>query len=90
MHANRPLFSDPTRIHVSLDVGDLSAALSFYRALLGREPTKLRADYARFESDDPSVNLSLLAGRGGGARPGHYGIQVQSSEAVATRSSDGE
>lgn len=47
------------RFHLSLNVADLSKSVAFYRALFGIEPTKLRADYAKFEPDDPPLVLSL-------------------------------
>jgi catechol 2,3-dioxygenase-like lactoylglutathione lyase family enzyme len=47
------------RFHLSLNVSDLGRALEFYRTLFGREPAKRRADYAKFELDDPPLVLSL-------------------------------
>jgi catechol 2,3-dioxygenase-like lactoylglutathione lyase family enzyme len=47
------------RFHLSLNVGDLGRSLEFYRTLFGKEPAKRRADYAKFELDDPPVVLSL-------------------------------
>src|SRR5947209_5852921 len=47
------------RFHLSLNVADLARAVTFYRALFGTEPAKRRADYAKFELDDPPLVLSL-------------------------------
>jgi catechol 2,3-dioxygenase-like lactoylglutathione lyase family enzyme len=47
------------RFHLSLNVSDLERAVAFYRTLFNREPAKLRADYAKFELDDPPLVLSL-------------------------------
>ncbi|HEY8504469.1 MAG TPA: ArsI/CadI family heavy metal resistance metalloenzyme [Gemmataceae bacterium] len=47
------------RFHLSLNVSDLHKAVAFYRTLFGTEPAKLRADYAKFELDDPPLVLSL-------------------------------
>ncbi|MFO0849078.1 MAG: hypothetical protein U0871_11075 [Gemmataceae bacterium] len=33
--------------------------MDFFRTLFGMEPAKLRPDYAKFESDDPPLVLSL-------------------------------
>jgi len=56
------------RFHLSLNVADLHRAVDFYRLLFDREPAKQRADYAKFELDDPPLVLSLEpstpAGRG--------------------------
>ena len=38
--------------HVALYVRDLDAAIARYRKLLGREPAKVRHDYAKFEIGD--------------------------------------
>src|ERR1700741_3074526 len=80
-------FAGNARLHVALEVGDLQRSLAFYRVLLDAEPVKLRPGYAKFEPADPSVNLSLnearpgaIARRGGA---GHFGVQVQSTDAVA-------
>ena len=78
-------FPMPTRLHVAVAVRDVAAALPFYRTLFGQDPTKLRADYAKFEVLDPPVNFSLNAsgiGAGHGAGPQHFGIQVKSTDTV--------
>lgn len=73
------------RIHVGLSVSDLDRSRRFYETLLGAAPTKERPGYIKFETTDPSVNLTLneasrRASRGSPAT--HYGIQVRSSEEV--------
>src|SRR5262245_19436685 len=47
------------RFHLSLNVADLKRSVEFFRILFGREPAKLRHDYAKFEPDDPPLVLSL-------------------------------
>jgi catechol 2,3-dioxygenase-like lactoylglutathione lyase family enzyme len=47
------------RFHLSLNVADLKRSVEFFRVLFGREPAKLRHDYAKFEPDDPPLVLSL-------------------------------
>src|SRR3954471_21730075 len=47
------------RFHLSLNVADLGRSVTFYRVLFGQEPAKRRADYAKFELDDPPLVLSL-------------------------------
>ena len=51
--------SDPTRFHLSMNVVDLDKSVTFFRHLLGIEPAKLRADYAKFEPEEPPLVLSL-------------------------------
>jgi catechol 2,3-dioxygenase-like lactoylglutathione lyase family enzyme len=40
-------------------VADLPRSVAFFRTLLGIEPAKVRADYAKFEPADPPLVLSL-------------------------------
>ncbi len=47
------------RFHLSLNVSDLGRSIEFYRILFGVEPAKRRADYAKFELNDPPLVLSL-------------------------------
>src|SRR5262245_22048104 len=51
--------SQAVRFHLSLNVSDLARSVAFYRILFGVEPAKVRADYAKFELDDPPLVLSL-------------------------------
>ncbi len=61
------------RLHVSLRVADLDRSVAFYNTLFGMEPTLVKQDYAKWESSDPPVLLSVVS-RGA---PGfdHLGIQ---------------
>ncbi|MEM9459361.1 MAG: ArsI/CadI family heavy metal resistance metalloenzyme [Myxococcota bacterium] len=72
-------FPTPTRVHVALAVSDVDRAVSFYRALLGQEPSKQRPGYAKFEVLDPPLNLALneTARAHTSPMPQHFGIQVQ-------------
>jgi catechol 2,3-dioxygenase-like lactoylglutathione lyase family enzyme len=67
--------------HVALTVKDLPTAIEHYKKILGIEPAKVRADYAKFEIADPPVILSLNPG----SEPGtvsHLGIRYADSEKV--------
>lgn len=71
------------KIHVALNVNNLEESLSFYRALWGIEPTKVRTGYAKFDVAEPGVNLTLNeipVNEPGGIN--HFGIQVDSTESV--------
>jgi catechol 2,3-dioxygenase-like lactoylglutathione lyase family enzyme len=76
------------KVHVSLNVRNVEASIDFYRRMLGIEPSKVRAGYAKFDVQNPPVNLALnevpdLAGNGALS---HLGIQVGSTDDVlATR-----
>jgi len=79
-------FATESRAHIALAVRDIDRAVAFYGTLFGLEPTKRRPRYARFEVDEPPLNLALneVAGPIGPGHPvAHLGIQVQSSAAVA-------
>lgn len=55
--------SQVVRFHLSLNVSDLARSVAFFRVLFGREPAKLRHDYAKFEPDEPPLVLSLEPGK---------------------------
>ncbi len=78
-------FPGASRVHIGLAVSDLARSRAFYKTLLGIYPTKERPGYIKFESEDPSVNLTLHevqdAERVDNSTR-HYGIQVKSPQAV--------
>src|SRR5438270_11875815 len=77
--------SDPVRFHISLNVSDLTKSVAFFRTLLGVEPAKLRADYAKFEPDSPPLVLSLEPARGEVGRGGalnHAGFRLPDVESL--------
>lgn len=71
------------KAHVAINVSDVEKSINFYRNLLGIEPSKVRTGYAKFDVQDPPLNLTLnqVAFSGKGALS-HLGIQVASSEDV--------
>jgi catechol 2,3-dioxygenase-like lactoylglutathione lyase family enzyme len=76
------------KAHLSLNVGNVDRSVQFYRKMLGIEPSKVRTGYAKFDVQNPPLNLALnevsSAARGGALS--HLGIQVKSTEDVlATR-----
>lgn len=73
-----------TRMHVALNVGDLDRSIAFYRRALGREPAKQRADYAKFELDEPPLVLSLnpAGPASGGQRLSHLGVRLRDGAAL--------
>ena len=65
------------RFHLSLNVSDLRRSLAFYRVLFGCAPAKERADYAKFELNDPPVVLSLEPSPPGpGGALNHLGFRL--------------
>lgn len=73
----------PNTFHVSLNVRSIPDAVERYRKILGAEPAKLRADYAKFELSDPPLILSLNKGGAPGS-VGHLGIRYAEPEQVAS------
>ncbi len=74
-----------TRLHIHVSVDDLEKSIQFYSTLFGAEPTKQKADYAKWLLDDPAVNFAISA-RGAKAGMDHLGIQAENeAEMTALR-----
>ena len=70
-----------SKLHVSLDVKNLEESVRFYSALFDAPPTKLKPGYAKFDLDQPALNLTMqeaahccLQGLS------HLGLRVASTE----------
>ncbi len=74
-------FPTRSRVHMNLIVKDVAEAVRFYTVMFGQPPTKDRGDYAKFELEDPPINLALMSDPHGGAHS-HFGIQVKSSNVI--------
>src|SRR5437763_1195251 len=75
------------KAHLAINVRNVERSIEFYRQLFGIEPSKIRAGYAKFDVQNPPLNLTLnensVIARGALS---HLGIQVRSTEDVlATR-----
>jgi catechol 2,3-dioxygenase-like lactoylglutathione lyase family enzyme len=71
------------RPHLALTVTDVERSIPFYEALLGVAPSKVRDGYAKFEPEQPALNLTLNAGeRAGLGAFNHGGVQVASTDDV--------
>src|SRR5215831_4844126 len=71
------------KAHIALNVRDVGASIDFYRKLFGIDPAKVRKGYAKFDVQNPPLNISL--NESAGSRPGslsHLGIQLASTEDV--------
>ncbi len=80
-HQQKPVAT--LKAHLALNVKDVAASLEFYRKLLGLEPSKVRTGYAKFDVQNPPLNLTLnehvFHERGALS---HLGIQVASTDDV--------
>ena len=71
------------KAHLALNVRNVETSIEFYKKMLGIEPSKVRAGYAKFDIQNPPLNLTLNQIRFNerGALS-HMGIQVASTEDV--------
>lgn len=72
------------KTHVALRVTDLERSIAFYQALFGLPPVKHKPDYAKFDVENPGLNLTLNVSESIAAHGAlsHLGVQVDSSEVV--------
>ena len=71
------------KAHLSLNVRSVDKSVEFYRKMLGIEPGKVRAGYAKFDVQNPPLNLAQnQAPVSAGGALSHLGIQVASTEDV--------
>jgi hypothetical protein len=70
------------RLHVHVSVADFAESIHFYNALFAREPSVVKADYAKWMLEDPRVNFAISR-RGSAVGLDHLGIQVESDEELA-------
>ena len=71
------------KAHLAIHVSNVETSTHFYRNLFGIEPSKLRTGYAKFDVQNPPLNLTLNEGIiEGKAALSHLGIQVAGTEDV--------
>lgn len=71
------------KAHLALNVKNVERSIEFYKNMLGIEPSKIRTGYAKFDLQNPPLNLTL------NQKPfneqgalSHLGIQVASTDDV--------
>ena len=76
--------TETMKAHVALNVTDLRKSLDFYQRMLGIPPLKIKPGYAKFDVQDPPLNLSLNAGAEVSRRGtlSHLGLQVAGTDDV--------
>lgn len=71
------------KAHLALNVRNVERSIEFYKKMLGLEPSKVRTGYAKFDVQNPPLNLTLnehpFNERGALS---HLGIQVASTADV--------
>ena len=74
------------KAHLALNVRNVEKSVEFYKKMLGLEPSKVRAGYAKFDMQNPPLNLTLnqadICERGALS---HLGIQVGSTDDVLAK-----
>ncbi len=71
------------KAHLALNVRNVETSIDFYKRMLGVEPSKVRTGYAKFDVQNPPLNLTLnqVPFTDQGALS-HLGIQVASTDDV--------
>jgi len=78
-------FPTASRVHLSMFVNNLPETVRFYEVFFGQPPTKLREDYAKFEVEEPPLNIAFSQDRKpvkGVGPVNHMGVQVKSSDLI--------
>jgi catechol 2,3-dioxygenase-like lactoylglutathione lyase family enzyme len=71
------------KAHLALNVRNVERSIEFYKKMLGIEPSKVRPGYAKFDVQNPPLNLTLNeAAFGERGALSHLGIQVGSTDDV--------
>jgi catechol 2,3-dioxygenase-like lactoylglutathione lyase family enzyme len=71
------------KAHLAINVRNVEQSIGFYKKMLGIEPLKVRTGYAKFDVQNPPLNLTLnqVAFTDSGALS-HLGIQVATTSDV--------
>src|SRR5688500_18944521 len=74
------------KAHLSINVRNVERSIEFYKKMLGIEPSKVRTGYAKFDVQNPPLNLALneIPTLSGPGALSHLGLQVTSTDDVLT------
>ena len=70
--------------HISINVRNVEQSVLFYKQMLGIDPSKVRTGYAKFDVQNPPLNLALneVPDLGAPGALSHLGFQVSSTDDV--------
>ena len=71
-----------SRVQLALNVDNIDEAVTFYTALFGTEPAKVRPGYANFAVAEPPLKLVLIENPGQGGTLNHLGVEVADVDIV--------
>ena len=75
--------TEKSRVHMGLNSHHFEQSVLFYEAFFAVKPVKVQPGYAKFELDEPPLNLALTqVDHANGNQVSHFGVQVNSSQAV--------
>jgi predicted enzyme related to lactoylglutathione lyase len=76
-------FKESSRIHLALNASHTDKSIEFYEALFNVKPSKVKPGYAKFEVEDPPINLTLNeSSQVSGNQINHMGIEIKTSKGV--------
>ena len=73
-----------SRVQLALNVSDIEEAVAFYSKLFATGPAKRKPGYANFAVESPPLKLVLIENPGAEGRLNHLGVEVFSTDEVAT------
>jgi len=76
-------FKESSRLHLALNTNQFDRSIDFYQALFNIKPSKVKSGYAKFDVENPPVNLTLnKVNQISGNQISHLGIEIQTSKDV--------
>jgi hypothetical protein len=76
-------FKESSRMHLALNASKIDKSIEFYEALFNVKPSKVKPGYAKFEVENPPINLTLNeASQVSGNQINHMGIEIKTSVGI--------
>ncbi len=68
------------RIHLSMNVKNVTESVAFYEKVFGVKPQKQNSTYAKFDLNDSPLNFAMQSVEGEISQVSHLGIEVDSQD----------